>query len=57
MTVAAIEAVIARVVLVAELHGLLTRYKLIRPVRGARNAQNARESQSRQKQGREQTEP
>jgi len=56
MTIAAVQSVIANVVLVAELHGLLTHDVLIRRIGRTRKPQNAREPQSDQKNSREQAE-
>src|ERR1700676_1433995 len=56
MTVAAIDAVVADVVLVAKLHGLLAGLILVRQIRRARGSQNHRQPQSDQKQRRKDTE-
>jgi hypothetical protein len=56
MTIAAIDPVIARVMLVAELNGLFPRNVLIRPVWRARNPQNAQKAHRSQKRSRDQTE-
>jgi hypothetical protein len=56
MTVAAVDAVIANVMLVAELHRLLTRNVLPRQIRRARHRKYSYERQSDQKEGRKDTE-
>jgi hypothetical protein len=56
MTVAAVEPVIADVMLVAELHGLRARNVLVCGIRRTRQPQNTDESQPNQENSREQTE-
>ena len=56
MTVAAVEPVIANVVLVAELHRLRARNILVRGIRRACQPQNAEKAQSSQKGSRKQAE-
>src|SRR6266513_2683387 len=57
MTVAAIDAVIAHVMLVAELHGLLTGNVLSRHIGRARHREHGYERHSDEKEGRKHTEP
>src|SRR5437016_11848603 len=57
MTVAAIDAVIAHVMLVAELQGLLTGNVLSRHIGRARHREHGYERHSDQKEGRKHTEP
>src|SRR5947207_15277645 len=57
MTVAAIDAVIAHVMLVAELHGLLTGNVLSRHIGRARHREHGYERHSDQEEGRKHTEP
>src|SRR5260370_42680716 len=57
MTVATIDAVIAYVVLVAELDWLLSHYVLVRQIRRPREPQHSCQRQTRQKEAKEHTEP
>ena len=56
VAVAAIDAVVSHMMLVAELHRLLSRDVLARPVRRARHGENGEQRQAQQKQRREHTE-
>jgi hypothetical protein len=57
VTVAAIDAIVADVVLVAKLHGLLARLILVGQIRRTCGSQNSRQRQSHQKKRGEDTEP
>ena len=57
MTVTAIDAVVAHVVLVAELDGLLARDVLVRQIRSAGQAYHAPESQGCEQRPKKDTEP
>jgi uncharacterized protein len=56
MAIPAIDTVITRVMLVAELNGLITHDVLVRQVRRARSQQDTRQRQTRQEKRREDTE-